>query len=69
MKLIPNWRSGWRMFSVQAQAIAIAVIGAWQAIPDDIRASIPQWGLWALLAVILVGGIVGRLIAQDGVKK
>lgn len=69
MKLIPNWRSAWRMFSVQAQAIAIAVIGAWQAIPDDIRASIPQWGLWALLAVILVGGIVGRLIAQDEVTK
>lgn len=64
MKLIPNWRRAWRMFSVQAQAIALAVIGAWQAVPDDIRASIPQWGLWAMLAAILAGGIAGRLIDQ-----
>ena len=68
MKLIPNWRRAWRMFSVQAQALAIAVIGAWQAIPDDIRASIPQWGLWSLLGVILAGGIAGRLIDQGTTK-
>jgi hypothetical protein len=56
------------MFSVQAQTLALAVIGAWQAIPDDIRASIPQWGLWVLLGLILVGGIVGRLVAQPKVQ-
>lgn len=68
MKLIPNWRKAWRMFSVQAQAFALAIVGAWQAVPDDMRASVPQWGLWALLAVVLVGGIVGRLIDQGGTK-
>lgn len=56
------------MFSVQAQALALTVVGAWQAVPDDIRASVPDWGLWALLAVILGGGIVGRLIDQESTK-
>lgn len=68
MKLIPNWRKAWRMFSVQAQALALAIVGAWQAVPDDMRSSVPQWGLWALLAVVLVGGIVGRLVDQGSTK-
>lgn len=68
MRLIPNYRKAWRMFSVQAQALALAVVAAWQAVPDDIRASVPDWGLWALLAVILGGGIVGRLIDQESTK-
>lgn len=68
MRLIPNYRKAWRMFSVQAQALALTVVGAWQAVPDDIRASVPDWGLWALLAVILGGGIVGRLIDQESTK-
>jgi hypothetical protein len=38
VKLIPNWRHAWRMFSVQAQTGAVAVLGAWQALPDDLRA-------------------------------
>jgi len=57
------------MTSVQAQALALSVIGAWQATPEDIRASIPQWGLWALLGLILLGGIVGRLVKQDKVSE
>jgi hypothetical protein len=68
MKPIENWRKAWRMFSVQAQALALAVIGAWQAVPDDIKASVPEWGLWAMLGAILVGGIVGRLIDQESTK-
>jgi len=69
VKLIPNWKRAWRMTSVQAQALALSVIGAWQATPEDIRASIPQWGLWALLGLILLGGIVGRLVKQDKVSE
>ena len=67
MKLIPNWRKAWRMFSVQAQAIALALAGAWQAVPEDIRNVVPGWVPITLLALILVGGIVGRLISQPKV--
>lgn len=64
MRLIPNWRRAWRMFSVQAQALAFAVLGGWQAMPDELRAAVPAWAVLAVAMVLLVAGIVGRLIQQ-----
>lgn len=67
MKLIPEWRSAWRMFSVQAPAVAMAAIGGWQATPDDLRMLVPTWAAVSLLCVILVGGIFGRIIDQPSI--
>ncbi len=64
MKLIPNWRSAWRMFSIQAQAIALAVLGAWQVMPDDMKALLPPSLVYWLAMGLMVLGIVGRLVAQ-----
>jgi hypothetical protein len=46
----------------------VAVIGAWQVIPDDIRAIVPPEVAGGLLALLLVLGIAGRLIDQPSVK-
>jgi len=67
MNLIPNWKSGWRMFSVQAQAIALAVLGAWQVMPDDMKALLPPSLVYWLAMGLMVLGIVGRLVAQPKV--
>lgn len=67
--LIPNWRRAWRMFSVQAQALAMAVLGGWQALPDDLRASIPPWAVVTIATGLLLAGIVGRLIDQPKVRE
>lgn len=68
MKFIPNWRRSWRMFSVQAMALAAAIQGAWPSIPEDMKASIPaQWVHW-ITGALLVAGIVGRLVDQPKVK-
>lgn len=67
-RLIPNWRRAWRMFSVQAQALVMAVLGGWQALPDDLRASIPPWAVVTLATALLLAGIVGRLIDQPQVR-
>jgi len=69
VNLIPNYRKAWRMWSMQAQTIALAVIGAWQVIPDDIRAVVPPWAASGLLALLLVLGIAGRLIDQPKVRE
>lgn len=63
-KLIPNWRRAWRMFSVQAQAGAVAILGAWQALPEKWQDMIPIWVVLLLACIVLVLGIVGRLIDQ-----
>lgn len=68
MRLIPNWRRAWRMFSVQAMTAATAVLGAWQAFPPDLKASLPEGWVHASAMALLVLGIVGRLIDQPAVK-
>ena len=68
MKLIPNWRRAWRMFSVQAMTAATAILGAWQAFPPDLRDSLPETWVHGSAMALLVLGIVGRLIAQPATK-
>jgi hypothetical protein len=68
-RLIPNWKRAWRMFSVQAQAGALAVLGAWQAVPEDLKAAIPAPYVYGLAMALLVLGIVGRLVDQPKVKE
>lgn len=65
MKLVENARSAWKWISVQAMAAAIALQGAWAALPDDMKASIsPDVVRWATLALLALG-IVGRLVKQS----
>lgn len=64
MKLISNWRRAWRMFSVQAQAGSVAILGAWQTMPDDLRGRVPDPVVFGIVGALLVLGIVGRLIDQ-----
>ena len=68
MKLIPEARRAWRMFSVQAQAVAIAVLGAWQAVPDDLKAKLPPSLVYWVAIGLMVLGIVGRLVHQPKVS-
>ena len=68
MKLIQNWRSALRMYSVQAQTVNLAILGAWQALPDDLRGSAPSPVVAGIVAALLVLGIAGRLIAQPAVQ-
>ena len=39
--MIPNWRRAWRMFSVQAQALALAILG-WpvEKLPPDLARTV-----------------------------
>lgn len=68
-RLIPNWRKAWRMLSIQAQTAALAVIGAWQAVPDDMRTVVPPWAVLSLAMALLVAGIIGRLIDQPKTRE
>lgn len=67
-KLIPNWRRAWRMFSVQAQAGSVAILGAWQALPDDLRGRLPEPVVLGIVGALLVFGIIGRLIDQPATR-
>lgn len=67
MKIIPQWRRAWRMFSVQAMAAAGVLQVAWETHPEAIKAVVPaSWVPWITVCVLLFG-IAGRLVAQKGV--
>ena len=68
MKLIENWKKSPGMFSVQAITLAIAIQGAWAALPSEMVASIPDGWVRVLTVALLVLGIIGRLIDQPKVK-
>ena len=65
MKLDPNWKQSWRWLSMHAMTLALAVQGAWLAVPDDLRQVVPQWASYAVTGVLLVAGLLGRLVDQS----
>lgn len=68
MKLIPEWRKAWRMFSVQAQAIGVALCASYVQMYDQLKETIPPAWMAALTAGIFAIGIVGRVVKQDSVR-
>lgn len=63
MKLIDNWHTAWRMWSVQAAALLVA----WGTLPADMQAAIvaavgvPAERVPAILGALV---ILGRLVQQ-----
>jgi di/tricarboxylate transporter len=65
MRLVPDWRSAWRWFSVQALAILAVLPMVWLNLPPDLKSYIPkEWGL-AIVCLVAVAGIAGRVIDQN----
>ena len=65
--LIPNWREGWRMLSVQIPALNTALIATWSAIPSKFQDAFPLPWLLGTVVFLLVLGVVGRMIKQPKV--
>lgn len=68
MKLIDNWNKAHRMLSVQAMALAAAIQGAWPAVPEDLKATLPPSLVHWVSVALLVAGILGRLVDQGSTK-
>ncbi|AFJ98839.1 hypothetical protein ES15_1266 [Cronobacter sakazakii ES15] len=67
--VIENWRKWWRLFSVQALAVAGAIPLIWSQLPDDVKANIPASWMGTITAVVAVCGIIGRLVKQPTVTE
>lgn len=59
MKLIPEWKRAWRLWSVKLSAATIALAGLESLLPQLAAVLPPKWYAWAVLAI----GIA-RLIKQ-----
>jgi cyanate permease len=80
MKLVPEWRSWWRMSSTWFQAAAAAffsyltavpdaAIQLWSVLPEDLRQAFPPgYVKWFGVALIAIG-IVARLVRQPSLNE
>lgn len=64
MKLVDDARNAWKWFSVQAMVLSIALQGAWEAMPADLKGGIQDsWVHWIAMGLLGVG-LAGRLVQQ-----
>lgn len=68
LKLIDEWKKAPRMVSMVCMTLAQAGLGAWIALPDDLRVHIPISGVIAFACTMLGVGMVGRLVKQEKVS-
>lgn len=64
MKLIPEWREAWRMFSVQALGLILMLPLIWAEMPPEVKALIPASWHPYIVAAVAAAGLIGRLIDQ-----
>lgn len=65
MKLVENWRSFPKWFSVWAMAVLAAAPVAWQALPPDVQAWLPAEWRVAIMVLLFVAGVAGRVTKQS----
>lgn len=73
MKLIENWRQGWRFLSIRLGVIGIAAPQVWGQIPQEQREAVMDVfglkGMAALVSLLFALVVAVRLIQQSNVKK
>ena len=64
MKFVDDARKAYRWLSVQAMALGLAIQGAWEMVPADLKAGFSDKHVRWTAMVLLVIGIFGRLVKQ-----
>lgn len=66
VRFVEDVRKAWRFFSVQVLALLALLPLAWEQLPPETHALIPEpWRPWIVTVLALIG-IGGRLIKQGG---
>lgn len=68
MRLIDEWRSAWRMFSVWMMTAAGVLQVVWDQNPEAVKAIVPASWVPYLTVGLMVAGIVGRVVKQPAVS-
>lgn len=65
MKLVDDAKNWWRWTSMRAMAFAVAFLGGWEILGDDLKAYLPHWvGVGVALLTLCIFGMGGRVVAQ-----
>lgn len=80
LKLIDQWRSFWRMWSMRLNAVGLAILGyitvspeiitqAWYALPADMKNMLPPNYLMWISVGLFALGLIARVIKQESIPK
>jgi len=74
--MIYNWRKAWKFWSLQLQAVGLAALAfpevlldAWQYLPDNIKAMLPDEYASVVGLTLIAAGMIARLIKQEKVHE
>lgn len=67
--LVEDVHNFWKWWSMRAMGLATVITAAWIAIPNDLRSYVSPNEAKALIFILLVLGIAGRVVDQPGLKK
>ncbi|HEY6019890.1 MAG TPA: hypothetical protein VIY48_08280, partial [Candidatus Paceibacterota bacterium] len=62
--LVHNWKLAWRWSSMHAMGAALAIQGAWVAIPAEMQQLVHPIVAHIMTGFLLVLGIIARLVDQ-----
>ena len=65
MTLVENAKQAWRWFSVQALAAIAVIETVWYALPPETLAIIPEGWKTAVVTVLAIAGVLGRVTKQN----
>lgn len=60
MRLVDNWKQGWKWFSVHGMVAAGSLPGIWCSLPGEWRAIVPIKYMAIATGVTTVAALVGR---------
>lgn len=64
MKIVENWKEGWRWISNLCMTAAAAIHGSWLMMPEDMKSSLDPKTISYISLALMVTGVVGRFIDQ-----
>lgn len=66
MRLVANWRKAYKWISMWCMALSTAFLSAWGLLSDELRAAVSSEYATTIAIILLVVGMVGRLVPQNG---
>ena len=80
IKLVPNAKSFWRLWSVRLSAIGASIMGyftlypdklleIWLIMPPDLKALLPSQYVSSIAMFIFIGASIARVIKQEKVPQ
>ncbi len=65
MKVIKDWRSAWKWYSVNCPALAAALLASWALLPQAMQDAFSPLELKVAAITLIVMGVGGRFIDQS----